>query len=337
MRPFKIYCGIQSQTCSKPLQRRLVDFAADSPFGQVNDKLREHYGIEIAKSTIRKVTYMHSSALMKIEENELVNPTKKGKTPAKYIVTETDGSMIPIVSPEAPRDPNIPLDPALPKQDRRKNKVLCYKEARLNMARNKNSKTPIFSATMRDVDSVGKRINYCVEQIGLNDETKIHAVGDGAVWISDQIEEQFGAQATYLIDFYHLCEYLSAAAKKIAGENSKAWMERHEALMKESKVHHVLMALRPHVEAKEIPEEEAPVRACYRYMNNRTHQLDYKTAITNDLPIGSGEIESAHRYVIQERLKKAGAWWLTENADTMLALRTARANDNWDEYWKKYA
>jgi hypothetical protein len=28
------------------------------------------------------------------------------------------------------------------------------------------------------------------------------------------------------------------------------------------------------------------------------YQLNYKDAIANDLPIGSGEIESAHRYVI---------------------------------------
>jgi hypothetical protein len=27
------------------------------------------------------------------------------------------------------------------------------------------------------------------------------------------------------------------------------------------------------------------------------------------LPIGSGEIESAHRYVFQTRLKIAGGWW----------------------------
>jgi hypothetical protein len=32
------------------------------------------------------------------------------------------------------------------------------------------------------------------------------------------------------------------------------------------------------------------------------------------LPIGSGEIESAHRYVAQQRLKRPGAWWRVEAA-----------------------
>ena len=80
---------------------------------------------------------------------------------------------------------------------------------------------------------------------------------------------------------------------------------------------------------KEIP----CLRACYRYLSNRTEQLDYKTAIEQELPIGSGEIESAHRYVIQKRMKLPGAWWKSENVDSMLALRVLRANEQWDAYW----
>jgi hypothetical protein len=29
-------------------------------------------------------------------------------------------------------------------------------------------------------------------------------------------------------------------------------------------------------------------------------------------PIGSGEIESTHRYIVQQRLKLPGAWWRTQ-------------------------
>ena len=60
---------------------------------------------------------------------------------------------------------------------------------------------------------------------------------------------------------------------------------------------------------------------------------DYKTAIEKGLPIGSGEIESAHRYVIQKRLKLPGAWWITDNVVSMLRLRVVRANNDWQEYW----
>ena len=70
------------------------------------------------------------------------------------------------------------------------------------------------------------------------------------------------------------------------------------------------------------------------YISNRTDQLDYQGAIEKGLPIGSGEIESAHRYVIQKRLKLPGAWWKAANVEPMLALCVVRANDDWEKYWQ---
>lgn len=70
----------------------------------------------------------------------------------------------------------------------------------------------------------------------------------------------------------------------------------------------MLDALRPSLEPDEVADEAAPVRACVRYLSNRTDQLDYQGALAAELPIGLGEIESAHRYILQSRLKRAGAW-----------------------------
>ncbi len=50
--------------------------------------------------------------------------------------------------------------------------------------------------------------------------------------------------------------------------------------------------------------------------------------------MGSGEIESAHRYMIQERLKLPGAGWAPHHIKTMLALRLNRANHEWEAYWQ---
>ncbi len=74
--------------------------------------------------------------------------------------------------------------------------------------------------------------------------------------------------------------------------------------------------------SESIPDKDAPVRKCYRYIKNSPTQFDYDKAIEAGLPIGSGEIESAHHYIIQKRLKIAGAWWKKDNANNMLALRT---------------
>ena len=245
------------------------------------------------------------------------------------VISETDGSMVPIVKTKSGIDGK--------KTDRRKNKELMYREARLTMAHDKESVTPIFSATLGTVKEAGKHVLHCVTAVGANEKTKVHSVGDGAVWIADQIEKQFGSNATYLIDFYHLCEYLSAAAKTCAPNDEKAWLKQQKERLKESHIAEVMRALKPYIEPRATPEEDAPVRACYRYMNNRLNQLDYKTALDDELPIGSGEIESAHRYVIQKRLKIAGAWWSEDTAEAMLALRVNRTNNDWDSYWSSKA
>jgi hypothetical protein len=87
-------------------------------------------------------------------------------------------------------------------------------------------------------------------------------------------------------------------------------------------------------EGKTKEAEETPPEECYRYINNRKHSLDYKSALEKNLPIGSGEVESGHRHVIQKRLKIAGAWWRPMNAEYMLSLRVLRANNDGEDYWK---
>ena len=119
--------------------------------------------------------------------------------------------------------------------------------------------------------------------------------------------------------------------------SKEAWIEEKKNWLKDNCWPDVLKSLQPHVEGEKVLDEDAPVRACFRYISNRPMFLDYKSALAAGLPIGSGEIESAHRYVIQIRLKIAGAWWKVENAEKMLALRVTRINGDWEKYWEKAA
>jgi hypothetical protein len=138
----------------------------------------------------------------------------------------------------------------------------------------------------------------CAVAAGFGTQTQLHSVGDGATWIAGQVESKFGTQGRYLVDFYHLCEYLAATAKTCEPNDSKEWIETQKKLLKNNDYQLVIESLSPHLESDEIQDSYAPVRACHRYLSNRTDPLDYKSAIEKGLPIGSGEIESAHHYVI---------------------------------------
>lgn len=307
----------------------MTDFGADGSFSEATKKISEHYGIDVSMSATQRITEWHAEIIHAEEDSihqEALASQKPGN-PADIIISEIDGSMVPIVAF------NPPAGKTESEVDLRKYRALMYKEARLALSHQQDSITPIYAATMGDVREAGKQLRRSAEAVGLGDKTKVHGVGDGAPWIAIQFEAQFAAQSTYLIDFYHLCEYLAEAAKSITTD-SHAWIEQQKLLLKNSQVKEVLMALKPYIEPSNLPDENAPVRACYRYIENRDGQFMYKEALEKNLPIGSGEVESEHRYISQKRLKIAGAWWKDTNAANMLSLRVLRANGHWQRYWK---
>ena len=239
------------------------------------------------------------------------------------VIAETDGSMVPIVV----TDENA--------EDRRKNKKYLWKEARLCLAHIPGETTLKLGVEFQEgVDEAGKNLFDCACRAGFGIGTYLHSTGDGAPWICGQVEKRFGSQGHYLVDFCHLCEYLEGAAAACCGKGGKkTWVKRQQVLLNEGQAEEVTEALKPHLEPEETEDRNAPVRRRLRYLLNRPGQFDYPGAQARGLPIGSGEIESAHRYIIQERLKIAGAWWTPENARMMLALRVDRADGYWERYW----
>jgi Uncharacterised protein family (UPF0236) len=329
IRPFSESAEVDCRGCSIPLQRTITDFGADDSFGRgASAKLKEHYGIEVPATVIRAVTEKHGEAMLGMQRQE---PSELPSQPGvAVLIAETDGSMVPVVEIAEPA-------PGEPPVDRRKNRKVDWKEGRLSLVHQPGSVAPIFRATMGTVDDVGEQLWQSAIRAGAGSQTKFHCVGDGAPWITNQVDLRFGPNAVYLVDFFHLCEYVAQATEVVAGEGKEAWIEEKKNWLKDNRWPDVLRSLQPYVEDANVPDEHAPVRACYRYIANRPKFLDYKSALAAGLPIGSGEIESAHRYVIQIRLKIAGAWWKTENAEKMLALRVMRANGDWEKYWAQAA
>jgi hypothetical protein len=300
----------------------VTDFGADFPYAQAMDKLVEHYGVLLSESTIRRVTQSHAKRVWDAGQTEQPYPEDAGTETT--VIVEMDGGMVPI------------MEPSSEQPDRRRGKRLHWKEAKIGLAHRHGSKELAYCGTVQgDAAQAGKKLLACARQTGMGKSSPIHALGDGAPWIAKQVEQQFGAQAYYLVDFYHVCEYLGAAATAIQPDKEQAreWMEQQRQRLKDGQLEEVLHTLVWAVEHENIEDKDAPVRCCHRYLSNRRGQLDYAGALRAGLPIGSGEIESAHRYLVQKRLKLAGAWWRAANADHMLALRVCRANQQWQTYW----
>jgi hypothetical protein len=323
LRPFARSAGVKARGCSRLLQRVVTDFAADVPFAKAMDKLVEHYGIVIGESTIREVALGHAAAIHRVSQGFAQGLPEKVSAQQTF-VAELDGTMVPTVRSAS----DVP--------DRRKGKSVQWQEAKVSLAHLQGSKDVVYGATLLgDVQVAGRQLRACAKRAGFGPGHRVHGVGDGAPWIATQVRQRFGSQGSYLLDFYHVCEYLGEAAKAIKepAQEQPQWLALQKKRLKEQQPEAVLSAVYAHLEPAHIDDEQAPVRRCHRYLAQRLDQLDYQGAIKQGLPIGSGEIESAHRYIVQKRLKLPGSWWLAANADHMLALRVNRANGEWNSYW----
>ena len=62
--------------------------------------------------------------------------------------------------------------------------------------------------------------------------------------------------------------------------------------------------------------------------------MHYADALRDGLPIATGVIEGACRYLVKDRMDRTGACWSLEGAEAVLRLRALRASGDFDEYWR---
>lgn len=318
LRPLPGKLGVTPRGRSRRLQRVLADFGCEHSFARAAQSVREHYGFEIGATAVRAATLHHARRAQAGLEAEYKEPFRLlPPQGAAHVVAQADGTMICTVPP-GPRQGKRPRD---------------WKEMRLVAAQAQGSATTHYAATFGSVEETGRRWGHCTRQAGWGLNSRIHAVGDGADWIRLQSREVFRDQGTFLCDFYHVSEYLGAAAQSCRPSQPDRWRRTQQKRLRRGAVEKVMEALEPYVESPCIVDEESPVRNGHRYLKNRLDCLDYPRALKLGLPIGSGMIESGHRHVLHARLKKAGAAWLATSADQIAHLRVLRANQQWESFW----
>ena len=310
--------GVSPRGRSVRLERVLTDFGCEHSFAHAAARVQEHYGFEISTSAVREATLAHAQRAAKKLEEQYQEPFRLlPSLGAEHVVAQADGTMICTVG-AGKRNGKRPRD---------------WKEIRLTAAQAQGKAETFYAATFGAVEEVGRRWGHCTRTAGWGLNSQIHALGDGAEWIRLQAREVFGGQGKFLCDFFHVSDYLGAAAESCRASAPDRWRRTQQARLKRGAWHKVIEALAEHLEPPLTAEEDAPVRNGHRYLTNRTDCLDYPRALKLGLPIGSGMIESGHRHVLQARLKKAGAAWLVENADHIANLRVMRANGQWRSLW----
>lgn len=151
-------------------------------------------------------------------------------------------------------------------------------------------------------------------------------ISDGAPWIKNWIEDAF-PKAISILDYYHACEHLHQFSSSVFKDKiaEQKWTTWQKDLLLKSGVLDVIKNIQALAEGSRAEAEK--LIAYYQANADRMDYQQYKQMGCGI--IGSGAIESAHRTVIQKRMKLSGQRWTKQGAQNMLNLRVIDKNQQW--------
>jgi hypothetical protein len=161
-------------------------------------------------------------------------------------------------------------------------------------------------------------------------------LGDGAPWIWNLAAVVFPRRVE-ILDWYHADEHVSATARALYGEGmpkAAEWRTVQLDRLWNDGVDQVIEALRFLGAHQRSAAKRTAVKDLSRYLTTNRERMRYATFRAQGYHIGSGAVESAVSYVVQQRMKRVGMRWRAAGADAMLALRSIyRSTGAWDEFW----
>lgn len=171
-----------------------------------------------------------------------------------------------------------------------------------------------------------KIMDDLIESFG-NLKSHLIFLSDGATWIKNWIEDAF-PQAITILDYYHACEHLHQFSASFFKDKKmeQKWTTQQKELLLKSKVQKVIK----NIQALATNNSSAEAENLIAYYQANSSRMDYqKYKQLGCGIIGSGAIESAHKTVIQKRMKLSGQRWSRKGAQNMLNLRVMNKNHQW--------
>jgi hypothetical protein len=328
-RPVKERLKVEHATRTPALKRALADFGAEESFAQASARFAEHYGFEIGASNLgRVVTGVAREAEHYLGEKLQAAESRYAQAAAQrrgvaQLLVELDGCEIRTVQSESLRE-------AVTGKIVKRVRELEWREVRVGLAGRLGSTRRTYVARLGSYPEIGKELFGAAILEGLAPRTQVIAVADGGQGLREELAVQF-PNLQFILDKAHLVSHLSETGEALgyASHHREQWVRKQVEQLSAGGVRQVVRRLR-----RQAATCERAGRLCH-YLERFADALAYDQYKALGYPIGSGEVESAHRYIPQKRLKIAGASWKVETINAMLALRVIRANGWWGEFWQQ--
>jgi len=296
------------------LEMRVLDFAVNEPFEEGAARWLLHYReLPISANLLRRVADRVGVRCEQAEGVRLQHALQPGpETAPAVLVVATDGSMLPMRGEEPWKEAKVAV---LFRQEN----YLSHRETKRGQVSQAR-----YVATMGGQEVFAKELDAALTVEKADSAVEVAWLGDGAPsnWT---LADELRPGATQILDWYHAVEHLMDCGKALLGEGHSLlplWSQRAEQLLLESDIEATISELMACLFGASRKGRQA-LNDVIRYIRTNQHRMNYAEYLERGLPIGSGFVESAHRHVLQTRMKCAGQHWSQERAARMTRLRAA--------------
>lgn len=143
---------------------------------------------------------------------------------------------------------------------------------------------------------------------------------------------------TIVFDLIHVLHYLWLMAMLLCAREQKAadaWVSHILAQLLTRHPLDVIATIRQTATNRKLSTaDRSALDAALNYLDKNFIYVHYAEFLAAGLPIATGVIEGACRYLIQDRFGITGARWGLVDAEALLKLRAIRISGDWEEYWR---
>lgn len=141
-----------------------------------------------------------------------------------------------------------------------------------------------------------------------------------------------------VLDFIHVLEYLWKASycfNNEGSEEAEKWVGDRALKILKGQMSGVAAGITRSATLRKLDSKKRlPADKCADYLLKYKSFLQYDLYLKEGLPIATGVIEGACRYLVKDRMDITGARWGLKSAEAILKLRSLYASDDYDEYFE---
>jgi hypothetical protein len=337
--PLDAVLGIGSGALSPGLARVACRAGIEGSFGEGTSVLQETLGVDVPPEAIRRITE-GIGAVAEAAQQAAVARGQRGAEPipaaavvagGAVLVVEVDGCQVHLDDAWHEMKVGVvgPLGPATRLDEQTGRRTLLPGPAS-------------YCAGLEAAEVFWYRVYAAACQRGLGTRvvSRVVVLGDGADWIWHYAARFLGVgrvEVIEIVDLYHAWQHLWTIAHAVFGTGTAdavAWAAARKRDLLTAGAPAILTALAALAPAAETAAEE--VRKAVAYFTTHAARMDYPTFMAQQLPIGSGAVESACKTLIEAREKGAGMRWSRPGAQHVATLRAVHRSDEWEAFWQTH-